>query len=42
MEEEEQEDVERVRFWVGRLGEFTSGLGDIEGDDPFDFCEKRM
>ena len=38
-EEEEQEDVERVRFWVGRLDEFTSGLGDIEGDDPFDFCE---
>jgi hypothetical protein len=35
----EQEGVERVRDWVGRLEAFTSALDDIEGEDATDFCD---
>jgi hypothetical protein len=42
METDEGEDAERVRFWVGRLGEFISDLDGLEGDNPFDFCENAM
>ncbi|MDT5117225.1 MAG: hypothetical protein QOE30_2964 [Mycobacterium sp.] len=40
MEEvEEQENVERVRFWVDRLHEFVSSFDGIDGAMPIDFCE---
>jgi len=35
----EQEDVERVRVWVGRLQEFTSALDAVEGTTPSEFGE---
>ncbi len=38
-EGDEQEDVERVRVWVGRLQEFTSALDAIEGTTPSEFGE---
>jgi hypothetical protein len=39
MEEEEQENLEWVRFWVDRLHEFVSFLGGIDGAMATDFCE---
>lgn len=36
---DEQEEVERVRDWVGRLEGFASALDDIDGEDPAEFCE---
>jgi hypothetical protein len=36
---DEQEEVERVRDWVGRLEGFASALDDIDGEDPSEFCE---
>lgn len=40
MEEvEEQENVERVRFWVDRLHEFVSSLDGIDGAMAIHFCE---
>jgi hypothetical protein len=35
----EQEEVERVKVWIGRLREFTSSLDGIDGEKPVDFCE---
>jgi hypothetical protein len=37
--EDEQEEVERVRDWVGRLEGFASALDDIDGETPSEFCE---
>jgi hypothetical protein len=42
MEDEAQNDAELLRIWVGRLEEFISSLAQIDGDDPFDFCENAM
>lgn len=39
MEDDEQEEVERVREWIGRLEAFTAALDDIEGDDATDFSD---
>ncbi|OBJ61285.1 hypothetical protein [Mycobacterium sp. 1423905.2] len=36
---DEQEEIERVRDWVGRLEGFASALDDIDGEDPAEFCE---
>jgi hypothetical protein len=38
-ESEEQENIERVRFWVDRLHEFLLSLDWIDGTMPIDFCE---
>jgi hypothetical protein len=38
-EEEEQEDVKRVRDWIGRLEAFASLLDDTQGTKAIDFCE---
>ena len=38
-EDEEQENVERVGVWVGRLQEFASSLETIQGTKAIDFCE---
>jgi hypothetical protein len=38
-EDEEQEDIERVRVWVGRVQEFASSLDEIQGQNAIDFCE---
>lgn len=35
----EQEEVERVRVWIGRVEAFASSLGDIDGETPINFCE---
>ncbi|MET4428619.1 hypothetical protein [Mycolicibacterium sp. 624] len=37
--EDEQEEVGRVRDWVGRLEGFASALDDIDGETPSEFCE---
>jgi hypothetical protein len=42
MDDEGQNDADLLRIWVGRLEVFISSLGEIEGDDPFDFCENAM
>ncbi|CDP89624.1 hypothetical protein BN975_05486 [Mycolicibacterium farcinogenes] len=39
VEHEGQEDLERIRFWVERLSEFNTGLGELDGETPIDFCE---
>lgn len=39
MEDDEQEEIERVREWIGRLEAFTAALDDIEGDEATDFCD---
>ena len=39
VEDDEQEELERVREWIGRLEAFASSLDDIEGDDATDFCD---
>ena len=39
MEDEEQEEVERVRVWVGRLQVFAESLDNLEGTSPSEFCE---
>lgn len=36
---DEQEEVERVRDWVGRLLELASSLDDVQGPKAIDFCE---
>ncbi|CRZ18417.1 hypothetical protein [Mycolicibacterium neworleansense] len=38
MDGEDQEHVEQVRDWVGRLEAFASALDDIEGDSATDFA----
>jgi len=35
----EQEEVEGVRVWIGRLREFASSLDDVDGENPVDICE---
>ncbi|ETZ38785.1 hypothetical protein L843_1282, partial [Mycobacterium intracellulare MIN_061107_1834] len=40
MEDDDQEEVERVREWIGRLNAFTSSLDDIVEEGPIDLCEK--
>jgi hypothetical protein len=37
--EDEQEEVERVREWIGQLEGFASALDDIDGETPSEFCE---
>ena len=37
--EDEQEEVARVRDWVGRLEGFISTLDGLDGETPSDFCE---
>jgi hypothetical protein len=39
VEDDEQEGMERVRDWIGRLEAFASSLDDIDGDDARDFCD---
>jgi hypothetical protein len=39
MDDEQEEEVERVRDWVGRLEGFASALDDIDGETPTEFCE---
>lgn len=38
VEDDEQEEIERVREWIGRLEAFGSALDDIEGDSATDFA----
>ena len=38
MEADEQEEIERVREWIGRLEAFASALDDIEGNSATDFA----
>ncbi|MFB1298799.1 hypothetical protein ACAG24_025175 [Mycobacterium sp. pW049] len=37
--DDEQEEVERVREWIGQLEAFSGALGDLEGESPTDYCE---
>lgn len=39
MEDDEQEEAERVRVWVGRLDAFASALDALDGETPTGFCE---
>lgn len=39
MEDDEQEEIERVREWINRLEAFTAALDDVEGDEATDFCD---
>jgi hypothetical protein len=38
VEDDEQEDAESVRDWIGHLEDFASSLDDIEGEDATDFA----
>lgn len=40
--EDDQEAIEQVRDWVGRLEEFAAALDDIEGEDATDFCDGAL
>lgn len=42
MDNEGQNDADRLRFWIDRLDELISSLDEIDGDNPFDFCENAM
>ncbi len=42
MEDDEQEELERVREWIGRLEAFASALDDIEGDSATDFANDAL
>ncbi|OBH34273.1 hypothetical protein A5692_13290 [Mycobacterium sp. E342] len=42
MEDEEQEEVERIQVWVSRLQAFAESLDDLEGTTPTDFCENAI
>ena len=42
MEDDEQEEVERVREWIGRLEAFAHALDDIEGDSATDFANNVL
>ncbi len=42
MEDDEQEEVERVREWIGRLEAFAHPLDDIEGDSATDFANNVL
>lgn len=36
---EEEEEVARIRDWIGRLEGFISSLNGVDGETPIDFCE---
>ena len=40
--DDEQEAIEQVRDWIGRLEAFADALDDIEGDDATDFCDGAL
>ena len=40
--EDEQDAIEEVRDWIGRLEAFADALDDIEGDDATDFCDGAL
>lgn len=42
MEDDDQEALDQVRDWVGRLEAFAEALDDIEGDDATDFCDSAL
>jgi hypothetical protein len=37
--EDDEEEEERVREWIGRLEASAGALEDVEGESPTDFCE---
>jgi hypothetical protein len=39
VEDDDQEELDRVGEWIGRLKAFTAALDDIEGNDATDFCD---
>ena len=39
VEDDEQDDIDSVRAWIGQLRDFASSLDGIEGDDATDFCD---
>lgn len=42
MEDDDHDEVERGRGWIGRLEAFASSLDDIEGDDATDFADNAL
>jgi hypothetical protein len=40
--EDEQEEIARVRGWIGRLEAFASALDDIDGDSATDFANNSL
>ena len=42
MEDGENDEVERVREWIGQLEAFVSSLDDIEGDNATDFADNAL
>lgn len=42
MEDDEREEIERLRDWIDRLESFASALNDIEGDDATDFANNAL
>jgi hypothetical protein len=40
--EDDQEALDQVRDWIGRLEAFASALDDIDGDDATDFCDSAL
>lgn len=42
VEDDEQEENERVREWIGRLEAFASSLGDIDGRSATDFANNAL
>ena len=42
MEDDHDEEVERVRAWIDRLGAFASSLDAIEGDSATDFADNAL
>src|SRR4029077_13791148 len=40
--EDEQEEVERVRDWIGRLEAFASAFDDIDGESATDFANNAL
>ena len=42
MEDDHDEEVERVREWIDRLGAFASSVDAIEGDSATDFADNAL
>jgi hypothetical protein len=42
VENDHDEEVERVREWIDRLGAFASSLDAIEGDSATDFADNAL
>ena len=42
MEDDEQEEIQRVKEWIGRLEAFASALDDIDGDSATDFANNVL